>query len=122
MNGEAAYQQKEDALLRTFYMFIAMALLVVQAGLYTRGVSRRQTWLRRFHPLTPLLAHPPASPDLFPTAFQLIAAARAILRRLDAMTRETYEFIKQAWTIARSTSDSAPLRERALNIVHLDTS
>jgi len=113
MHGLAARRQKQDALLRVFFMFVAMTLLLVRVGLAARG---------RPHPLA---AHAEAecdalavlrSPnetelsDLYAAAVALLLAAEAAVEQMLGMAQELYERLAQTQRFARSAMSQASTR------------
>ncbi|EFG2886047.1 hypothetical protein BO068_005250, partial [Escherichia coli] len=86
MNGTAAIEQQQNAARRVFYMFIAMALLIIRAGVDARG---------GIIVIPPRVASPDGEPSywidssrrapdyLYPAAQRFLRLASAALKRLD---------------------------------------
>ena len=125
MDWTAANEQREDALLRVFFMLIAMVLLIVRVGLDARGAltafpakgAPDDGAAARYRPPSP-------QSTLYHAALTLLCAAHVAVRRLLAMARALYELINQAHTQALSVRGricgASRLRERTSE--RLDTS
>ena len=125
MGWTAANEQREDALLRVFFMLVAMVLLIVRSGLDARGA------LNAFPPKgapgdgAAADYRPPSSQStLYNAALTLLCAAGVAARRLLAMARAIYELMNEAHTMALSVRGTvcgaSQLRERTSE--RLDTS
>ena len=107
MDWRTANEQQEAALLRTFYMLIAMVLLLVRTELDARGAQLSSPVggppLGGAFPLTFRPASPP--PRLYPAALRLLRAAEEAARRLTAMLREPFELMNQVSAMTLSTRE-----------------
>lgn len=115
MNVTAANQQKQNAALRVFFMFIAMALVMVRAGLDARGAVRipvGQCGVTEEDGPAYWVDPSAQAPDhLYPAARRFLCAARVISDWLDAQMREPFELINLADRLAGSLRERTARRE-----------
>ena len=121
MNWVVADEQRENAMIRVFYMFIFMVVLSIRAS-----VADPRTLEYRFRRAAPYADTPLTEEDLHRNRamFPLLAVAEAVADLLSAMLRLPYELLKQA--DAEILSMREPVAETAGYCQHdgtyLDTS
>jgi hypothetical protein len=109
MNCRAAYEQQEEALWRTFLMFIAMAVLIIRTGLVSRGAIAASPPENAPQRIAPADRDRPSLPsaDLHQATLVLLCVAEAAGRLFVMMTRAVWELMKQPLF--------RPARERPFN-------
>lgn len=114
MNGQAAYEQSEQALLRVFYMLVVSFLFAIQAAMASRGAFAHLSsdGASPRHDALMVENLPPLTPDeLRLKALDLLDAIDAAACLLASMLMRTvHELMNQA--------DMLTGRERAGDIAH----
>jgi len=96
MNWKAANEQQDEALWRVFMMFVAMALMVIRAGLVSRGVLAVIPAFSAPRHDTPAANHCPSSTapaDVTEATMVLLCLAEMAGRLVIAMARAVWELM-----------------------------
>lgn len=111
MGWKSKYEQQKIALLRIFYMFTSLALMLTALDHRQRGWTvslapgptdhSHSGWVVDTGPDDPPLH------DIYPVTQAMLAAARLVLAQLDAMTRAPHELMNRAHALANWQALSA---------------
>lgn len=124
MNWMAAYEQREEAPTRVFYMLIATVLMTLRAGMDSRRASIFFPYERLSRNDARSIDNRLSRDEVRVAVVRLLLAAELALQRLSTMMRAVYELMNHAHTLAGRRHEQAcmPPNQCAQPAKRLDSS